>query len=54
MPHYPDPDKKYIVSTDASDDASGAQLSQEHDGTEFPIAFSVAHLHRAPKEMEYN
>ena len=25
--------------TDASDDASSAQVSQEHDGTEFPIAF---------------
>ena len=37
--HYPDPDKKYIVYTNASDDACGAQLSQEHDGIEFPIAF---------------
>ena len=37
--HYPDPNKKYIVYTDASDDAWGAQLSQEHDGTEFPMAF---------------
>ena len=35
---YPNPNKKYIVYTDASDDACGAQLSQEHDGTEFPIA----------------
>ena len=31
--------KNYIVYTDASDDAFGAQLSQEHDGIEFPIAF---------------
>ena len=37
--HYPNPNKTYIVYTDTSDDASGAQLSQEHDGTEFPIAF---------------
>ena len=37
--HYPDPNKKYFVYTDASDDACGAQLSQEHDGTEFPVAF---------------
>ena len=37
--HYPDPNRKYIVYTEASDDACGAQLSQEHDGTEFPIAF---------------
>ena len=36
---YPDPVKRYMVYTDASDDACGAQLSQEHDGTEFPIAF---------------
>ena len=37
--HYPDPKRCYIVYTDASDDACGAQLSQEHDGTEFPTAF---------------
>ena len=37
--HYPDPDKKYIVYTDTSDDVCGAQLSQEHDGAEFPVAF---------------
>ena len=37
--HYPDPKKKYIIYTDASDDACGVQLLQEHDGTEFPIAF---------------
>ena len=37
--HYPDPNKRYIAFTAASDDASGAQLSQEHAGTKFPIAF---------------
>ena len=37
--HSPNPVKHYIVYTDGSDDACGAQLSQEHDGTEFPIAF---------------
>ena len=37
--HYPNPDKKYIVYTNASDNACRAQLSQEHYGTEFPIAF---------------
>ena len=37
--HYPDPNKRYIVHTDASDDACGVQLFQEHNGTEFPIAF---------------
>ena len=36
---YPNPNKRYIVYTDASDDACRAQLFQEHDGTEFPIAF---------------
>ena len=37
--HYPNPNKTYIVYTDAYDGACGAQLSQEHDGTEFPVAF---------------
>ena len=37
--HYPNRNKTYIVYTDASDDACGAQLSQEHNGTEFPVAF---------------
>ena len=36
---YPNPNKRYIICTDASHDARGAQLSQEHDGTEFPIPF---------------
>ena len=36
---YPNPNKRYKVYTDASDDAYGAELSQEHDGSEFPIAF---------------
>ena len=36
---YPNPSKRYIVYTDTSDDACSAQLIQEHDGTEFPIAF---------------
>ena len=36
---YPNPSKRYIVYTDASDDACVAQLTQKHDGTEFPIAF---------------
>ena len=37
--HYPDPNKKYIVYTDVSDDACRAQLTQEQDGKEFHIAF---------------
>ena len=36
---YPDPNKRYIVYTDASDDACGVQQSKKHNGTEFPIAF---------------
>ena len=36
---YPHPNKQYIVYTGTSDDVCGAQLSQEHDGMEFPIAF---------------
>ena len=51
--YYPNPNKRYIVYTDPSDDACGAQLSQEHDGMEFPIA-SIPHLHRNQKEMEHN
>ena len=46
--HYPNPNKTYIVYTDASDDACGAQLSQEHDGTEFPIAF-LSHTFSEPQ-----
>ena len=36
---YPNPNKKYIVYTDAYDDACRAQLLQEHNGMKFPIAF---------------
>ena len=38
---YPDPAKQYIVYTDASDNACGAQLLQRHDQMEFPIAFPL-------------
>ena len=41
--HYPDPNRKYIVYSDASDDACGTQLLQEHEGMEFPIAF-LSHM----------
>ena len=37
--HYLNPDKKYIVYTDALDNTCRAQLSQEHGGREFPIVF---------------
>ena len=39
----PNPDKKYFVYTDASDDACRAQLSQEYNGMEFPTAF-LSHM----------
>ena len=38
-PCYPDPKRRYVVYTDASDDTCGAQLSQEYGGAEIPIAF---------------
>ena len=37
--HYPNPSKKYIVYTDISNDTCRAQLSQEHNGTVFPVTF---------------
>ena len=37
--HYPNPKKHYIVYADSSNDACGAQIFQEHDGTEFTKAF---------------
>ena len=40
---YPDPTRRYIVYMDVSDDACRAQLSQEHDRTEFLIAF-LSHM----------
>ena len=36
---YLDTTTPYSVYTDASDDACGAQLSQTHDGTKFPVDF---------------
>ena len=36
---YPDTTKPYIVYTDASNDACGAQLSQLDNEAEFPVAF---------------
>ena len=36
---YPDPNLPYIVDTDASDEASGAVLSQIQNGMEKPIAY---------------
>ena len=46
---YPNPNKRYIVYTDTSDDACRAHLTQEHDSTEFLIAF-LSHTFLKPKE----
>ena len=51
--HYPNPNKKYVIYTDTSDNACGVQLSQEQDGTEFLIAF-FSHLLRNPEKVEYD
>ena len=45
---YPDPARRYIVYMDALDDACGAQLSQKHDDTKFPIAF-LSHTFTGPQ-----
>ena len=36
---YLNPSKRYKIYTDVSNDTHRAQLTQEHDGTEFPITF---------------
>ena len=41
--HLCDPAKRYIVYMDALDEACGVQLSQEHNGIKFPIAF-LSHI----------
>ena len=48
---YPDPTKQYLVCTDASDDAYGAHLLQEHDGMESPITF-LLHTFMDTEKME--
>ena len=51
--HYPNPNKTYIVYTDASDDTYRAQLSQEHNETEFPVAF-LSHTFTETQQMEHH
>ena len=45
----PQPSKRYKVYTDALDDTCRAQLTQEHDGREFPITL-LSHIFWRPKE----
>jgi hypothetical protein len=44
---YPDFEKKFILSTDASSFAVGAVLSQEIDGVEHPVAYASRQLNSA-------
>ena len=49
--HYPNPNKRYIIYTDESDDACGAQTFTRTQWHGIPNSFSIPHLHRNPKEM---
>ena len=50
---YPDPNKKYLLKTDASKLRLGAVLSQkQHNGRYHPIAFRSRALHGA--EVNYH
>jgi hypothetical protein len=40
----PDPDKRFILRTDASDDGLGAVLMQEHDGKLHPVSYASKKL----------
>ena len=51
---YPDPTKWYIVYTDVSDNACGAQLSQECSGMEFPLILSLPYLHWHKRKWKYH
>ena len=50
--HYPNPNKKYIVYTDASDDARGAQLSQEHNRV--PSSIPLTYLFGNTMQIEHH
>ena len=49
---YPDTTKPYIVYTDTSDDACGAQLTDTRQNR-ISSSFLVTHFYRHPEEMEY-
>ena len=44
--HYPDPPKHYIEYTDTLDNASRAQLSQEHSDEELACHLPLTHTHK--------
>ena len=46
---YPNPSKRYIAYKDVLDDTCRAQLTEAHDGMEFPIAF-LSHTFWRPKD----
>ena len=51
MPYDPDFSKPFIITTDASDVACEAALSQEYDGIDMPIAYFLDRLKRV-KEIK--
>jgi len=47
--HLPDPERPFILRTDASDTAVGAVLLQEYDDGVFPVAYASRKLSRAER-----
>ena len=52
--HYPNPKKHYIIYTEASDDACGTQLFQEHEGIENSNSFPLTCIYGNSMKMEYH
>ena len=50
--NLPDPEKPYILATDASDVGVGAVLMQEHEGVNHPISYASRKL--LPRERAYS
>lgn len=46
---YPDDEKRFSITTDASNEALGVVLTQEHDGKDMPIAYYSYTLNSAEK-----
>ena len=47
--HLPDPEKTFVLRTDASDYGIGAVLMQEHEGKLFPICYASRKLSDAER-----